>query len=175
MPDRQPNETKNLDTYERPPLSWARAHDLLEIGTTGPRSGFFLATVDANGPPHVAGVGVIWHDGDLYFTSGSDTRKARNLKATPACSLAVNLPGMDLTLEGEATIVTDSATLETAASTYRELGWPARVEGNAFAAPYSAPSAGPPPWDLYRFTYSRVVGMGTAEPGGATLWQFGDV
>jgi hypothetical protein len=173
MPDRQPSQTRNLDIYGSPPLPWARAHDLLETGPHGPLAGFFLATAGSDGRPDMAGVGVIWHDGDLYFTSGPGTRKSQNLKNSPACSIAVKLPGMDLTLDGEAAIVTDPATLETAASIYRELEWPARVEGNGFTAPYSAPSAGPPPWDLYRFTYSRVVGLSTAGPGGATLWQFG--
>lgn len=173
MPDRQPVETRNLDRYGGSPLPWARAHGLLESGPKGPLAGFFLATADPDGRPHAAGVGVVWHDGDLYFTSGPGTRKSRNLQANPACTLAVKLPGMDLTLDGEAATVTDAATLETVAGIYRELGWPAQVEGNAFTAPYSAPSAGPPPWDLYRFTYSRVVGLSTAEPNGATLWQFG--
>lgn len=45
------------------------------------------------------------------------------------------------------------------------------MEGGSFTAPYSAPSAGPPPWDLYRFTYTRVVGLSPAEPT-ATLWYF---
>src|SRR4051812_26083832 len=31
-------------------------------------------TADAGGRPHAAGVGVVWHDGDLYFTSGPGTR-----------------------------------------------------------------------------------------------------
>jgi Pyridoxamine 5'-phosphate oxidase len=172
MPDRQPKETRNLDIYGRPALLWETAHDLLQNGPKGPRAGFFLATVDADGRPHVAGVGVVWHDGDLYFTSGPRTRKARNLKRNPACSLAVNHPGMDLTLEGEATKVTDPVTLEAVAGIYRELGWPATVEGDAFTASFSAPSAGPPPWDLYRVTYSWVVGLNTAGEDGATLWQF---
>jgi hypothetical protein len=173
MPDRQPTETRNLDRYGGPPLPWAGAHNLLETGPKGPLAGFFLATVDPDGCPHAAGVGVVWHDGDLYFTSGPSTRKSRNLKANPACTIAVKLPGMDLTLDGEATKVTNPTTLETVAALYCELGWPAQVEGNAFTAPYSAPSAGPPPWDLYCFTYSRVVGLGTAELNGATLWKFG--
>jgi hypothetical protein len=173
MPERQPSHTRNLDIYGGAPLPWARAHEALETGPKGPRAGFFLATVNPDGRPHLAGVGVIWHDGDLYFTSGPGTRKSRNLEATPACSFAVKLPGIDLTLEGEATIVTDSATLETLAGMYRELGWPATVKDGAFTAPFSAPSAGPPPWHLYRFTYNRVVGLGTAEPDGATLWQVG--
>jgi hypothetical protein len=69
--------------------------------------------------------------------------------------------------------VTDPDTLNTVASIYRELGWPAEVEGGAFTAPFSVPSAGPPPCDLYCFTYTRVVGLSTERPDGATLWQFG--
>jgi nitroimidazol reductase NimA-like FMN-containing flavoprotein (pyridoxamine 5'-phosphate oxidase superfamily) len=93
-------------------LPWARAHDLLQNGPKGPLAGFFLATADPDGRPHAAGVGVVWHDGDLCFTSGGRTRKSRNLQANPACALAVKFPGMDLTMDGEATKVPDTATLE---------------------------------------------------------------
>lgn len=61
---------------------------------------------------------------------------------------------------------------ELSASLYRELGWPAEVEGDAFTAPFSAPSAGPPPWHLYRFTLNTAFGVATAEPYGATRWRF---
>ena len=54
----------------------------------------------------------------------------------------MSLEGIDLVLEGEATRVTDRPTLERLAGLYREGGWPAEVEGEAFTAPYSAPSAG---------------------------------
>ncbi|WP_425456974.1 pyridoxamine 5'-phosphate oxidase family protein [Actinomadura hallensis] len=40
-----------------------------------------------DGRPHAAGVGALWYDGDLYFTSGPGTRKSRDLAANPACSL----------------------------------------------------------------------------------------
>ncbi len=79
---------------------------------------------------------------------------------------------MDLTLDGKATRVTEPAILERVASIYRDIGWPAEVTGDAFTAPYSAPSAGPPPWHLYRFTFHTVVGLSTAEPNGATRWRF---
>jgi hypothetical protein len=49
---------------------------------------------------------------------------------------------------------------------------PAQVEGEAFTAPFGAPSAGPPPWHLYRFTFHTAVGVATAEPHGATRWRF---
>ncbi|MGH2584343.1 MAG: pyridoxamine 5'-phosphate oxidase family protein, partial [Dehalococcoidia bacterium] len=117
-------------------------------------------------------VGTFWLDGDLYFTSGLGTRKSRNLAANPACTISVGLEGIDLVLEGEAVRVTDRATLEEAARLAREGGWPAEVEGDAFTAPFSAPSAGPPPWYLYRFTFHTAFGVATAEPWGATRWRF---
>jgi hypothetical protein len=66
---------------------------------------------------------------------------------------------------------TDPATLEHVAATYRESGWPVEVEGDAFTAPFSAQSAGSPPWNLYEFVFYTVVGVGTAEPHGATRWR----
>jgi hypothetical protein len=46
------------------------------------------------------------------------------------------------------------------------------VEGDTFTAPYSAPSAGPPPWHLFRVTAHTAFGVATAEPHGATRWRF---
>jgi hypothetical protein len=51
--------------------------------------------------------------------------------------------------------------------------WAAEVEGDAFTAPFSAPSAGPPPWNLYYFTLRTAFGVASAEPHGATRWRFG--
>ena len=116
---------------------------------------------------------MLWHDGDLYDVSGPGTRKSRNLATNPVCTVAAALRGIDLTFEGEASRVTDTPTLERLAARYREQGWPAEVEGDAFTAPFSAPSAGPPPWYLYRVTFHTVCGVASAEPYGATRWRFG--
>jgi hypothetical protein len=104
----------------------------------------------------------------LYFTGGAGTRKARNLAANPASTISVKLEGIDLVLEGEATRATDWPTLERVAERYRENGWPAEVEGEAFTAPFSPPSAGPPPWQLYCFILHTAFGVASAEPYGAT-------
>jgi hypothetical protein len=74
--------------------------------------------------------------------------------------------------EGEATRVTDPQILERVVVRYRDGGWPAEVAGDALTAPYSAPSAGPPPWYVYRFTFHTAFGISTAEPWGATRWRF---
>jgi hypothetical protein len=171
MTDREPIETTNLDRYGNAELQWSRPRDLLAASATANTS-FFLGTVRPDGRPHAAAVGALWHDGDLYIASGAETRKSRNLAANPACTISVGLQGIDLILEGQATRVTDQPTLEALARLYREGGWPVQVEGDAFTAPYSAPSAGPPPWQLYRFTVHTAFGVATAEPHGATRWRF---
>jgi len=171
MTDREPIEVTNLDIYGHPALPWSRPHDLL-TSNPPPNTSFFLGTVQPNGHPHSAAIGPMWVDGDYYFTSNLTTRKARNLAENPACTLSIRLAGLDLILEGEAHVVTDPSTLETVAKRYREDGWPAEVKGDAFTAPFMAPSGGPSPWHLFRFTFHTAFGVATEKPDGATRWRF---
>jgi hypothetical protein len=172
MADRTPIKATNLDRYGNAALLWSRPHDLLANAPKEAHRTFFLGSSRPDGRPHSAGVGALWHDGDIYLVSGPTTRKSRNLAANPACTISITLEGIDLVLEGEAKRVTDKPSLEQLAQLYRESGWPVEVEGDAFVAPFSAPSAGPAPWYLYRFTFHTAFGVATAEPHGATRWQF---
>ena len=172
MTEREPVEVTNLDRYGCPALPWSRPRDLLAAGPPQPGTTFVLGTSRPDGRPHAAAIATFWRDGDLYFTSGPGTRKARNLAANRTCTISAGLDGIDLILEGEATRVTDRPTLEEVAGQARAGGWPAEVQGDAFTAPFSAPSAGPPPWHLYRFTFHTAFGVATAEPHGATRWRF---
>jgi hypothetical protein len=172
MVDRQPIETTNLDIYGNDALPWSRPHQALVDLDPSANTTWFLGTAASDRRPHAAGVGALWDGGDIYFTSGPGTRKSKHLASNPACTFSVQLPGIDLVFEGTATRVTDTPTLERIASRYREGGWEPTVEGDGFTAPYSAPSAGPPPWHLYRFTFDRVFGVAGAEPHGATRWSF---
>ncbi|MEV4604526.1 pyridoxamine 5'-phosphate oxidase family protein [Amycolatopsis sp. NPDC049253] len=167
----EPTRTRNLDIYGHAELPWSRARDALIPSPTADLT-FFLTTVRPDGRPHAAGVGAVWDSNALYFTSGPGTLKARLLAANPWCSIGVRLSGVDLTLEGTAARVTDSAALDRLAAVYRSGGWPATVAGDAFTAPYSAPSAGPAPWHVYALTLHTAVGVATTEPHGATRWDF---
>jgi hypothetical protein len=160
----------NLDIYGHPPIPWSRAERHLEAAAG--HDTHFLATVRPDGRPHVAGIGALWVDGKFYFVSGAGTRKSQNLAERADCIISVNLPDLDLVVEGTATKVTDEPTLQRLAERYAAQGWPATVEGDAFNAPYSAPSAGPPPWSLYEFTPTTAFGVATAEPYGAMRWDF---
>jgi hypothetical protein len=71
-------------------------------------------------------------------------------------------------------VVTDPATVARLAETWAAGGWPCRVDesGTALTAEFSAPSAGKPPWHVYRITPVSAVALSTVEPGGATRWQW---
>ncbi len=176
-------QTKNLaDLYELPLLDWdlitARLDDLPQApGAGGPdRHTCWLATIDADGRPHVTGVGAQWFDGAFWFETGRQTRKGRNLARDPRCTLSLATHDFDLVVEGEAHLVTDPEAVAALADVWAAGGWPARVDdtGTALTADFSAPSAGPPPWYVYRITAQRATALGTVEPGGATRWTFPD-
>jgi hypothetical protein len=48
--------------------------------------------------------------------------------------------------------VTDDARLQRIAGVFAEGGWAPTVAGGGFTHEFSAPSAGPPPWYVYKFT-----------------------
>ena len=165
-------DVKNLDIYGSQPLEWSRALRQLEDTSADQHRTCWLATTDPDGRAHIAGVGALWVKDKMYFTSSPRARKSRNLAADPRCAMSVGLGDMDVVIEGSATQVTDETTLQDLAARYNEQGWPARVENGSFTAEFSAPSAGPPPWDLYVLTPENAYGVATAEPYGATRWRF---
>jgi uncharacterized pyridoxamine 5'-phosphate oxidase family protein len=163
---------KNLaDLYGLDPIPWSVALEALESGKPQTQTPF-LATTRPDGRPHVAGVGALWDDGKVFFVSGAGTRKSRNLAENANCAVSMSLTGIDLVVEGTAAKVTDDPTLQRLAARYADQGWPATVKDGAFTHEYSAPSAGPPPWNLYELTPTTVFGVLSAEPGGATRWRF---
>jgi hypothetical protein len=171
-------KTKNLaDLYDLPPLDWADVRRTLASqptqapGTGGPdHHTYWLSTVDADGRPHMTGVGVYWVDGHLFFSGGPGTRKIRNIERDARCAFGVAVEGYDVSLEGRATRVTDDAQLQRIAAVFAEGGWAPTVVDGGFSHEYSAPSAGPPPWYLYEFVPEDAYAVGTKEPGGATRW-----
>jgi pyridoxamine 5'-phosphate oxidase-like protein len=160
---------KNLDIYGAKPIPWSRA--LKQLGSSAAGT-YWLATTNPDGSPHVAGTGALWVDGKVYFVSGTRTRKSRNLAGNPSCVFSVSRPGIDLVLEGTAILVADRPTLLRLAKRYASQGWPVSVSGTALTAEYMAPSAGPPPWNLYVVRPTTVFGVASADPSGATRWRF---
>ena len=173
--------TNLADLYGTPLLDWNAVRARLDQGlsqapgTGGPnRHTCWLATINPDASPHLTGVGALWVDGSFWFETGDGTRKARNLARDPRCSLSVAADDFDLVVEGDAHKVTDPTTVAAMAERWAAAGWPARVDesGSALTADFSAPSAGPPPWFVYRLTPHAATALLTVAPGGATRWRF---
>jgi nitroimidazol reductase NimA-like FMN-containing flavoprotein (pyridoxamine 5'-phosphate oxidase superfamily) len=177
MTVKEPIAEKNLDGYGFPPIDWERVRTALDgiaaLSPLEPSTRYWLGTVRPDGRPHIMPVGILWHDGVFYFSAGAGTQKAKNIARDPRCVLSISTTGIDILAEGTAEKVTDEATLQRIADAFGASagGWHPTVRDSAFWHEYSAPSAGPPPWDLYRVTPATFYGLASAEPFGATRWR----
>ncbi len=125
-------------------MPWAEARRRLADAQT-----YWLATKAPDGRPHVRPVLGVWLGGLLHTTSSPTARKARNLVLNDRCSFSVSADAVDVVLEGTAEKVVDSAHLQRVADAYvSKYGWPPTVKDGAFDAPYGAPTAGPPPYEV---------------------------
>jgi hypothetical protein len=169
------------DQYELPTMDLAAVRARLDRGfdqapgAGGPdRHTCWLSTINADGSPHVTGIGALWADGAFWFETGAGTRKGRNLARDARCALSLALDEFDVVVDGTATQVADRETVAARAAEWAAGGWPCEVDasGTALTAPFSAPSAGRPPWQVYRIEPSAITALMTVEPGGATRWAF---
>ena len=172
-------DAKNLaDLYGLPLVPWELVEARLSggslAGTDRPDNRSWLATVNPDGSPHLTGLGPLWVDGCFYVTTGETTRKGRNLARDPRCTLGISTEDFDLSADAEAAMVTDPAVVADLAGRWNDGGWPASPDasGVALTAEFRAPSAGPPPWRVYRLTPRAITVVLAAAPGGATRWTF---
>ena len=163
-------ETTNLDIYGHAPLPWSRAEQALEAAI-GQDITHFLATVRPDGRPHIAGVGALWVDGKFYFVSGAGTRKSQNLAERRRLRHLGQADRPRSRRRGLGREGDRRADAPASRRALRRAGLAGDRRGRR-VAPYSAPSAGPPPWDLYEFTPTIAFGVAGAEPHGATRWNF---
>jgi len=71
---------------------------------------FWLSTVRPDGRPHVTPLLAVWTAAGLYFATGDQERKARNLHHNDQCVMTTGtnvLDGLDITVEGRARLVGD--------------------------------------------------------------------
>jgi hypothetical protein len=162
-----------------PPVNWAEIIEKLDAGSAPAPDAHnarttWLATVNADGSPHVTAVGAVWVDGSFCFQTGAGTKKSRNVARDPRCSVAVSIRDADVVVEGDAARVTDPGTVARIAKVWADSGWPVEPDesGSGITAPFNAPSQGPPPWNVYRIEpRSATVVLGT-EPGGLSRFTF---
>lgn len=100
------------------PTTWQAAEEVLENAQLS-----WLATVRADGRPHVTPLVAVWFDGALHFTTGPEEQKAVNLAVNPNVVVTTGTStwdeGLDVMVEGPALRVTDPGTLERLAAAWR--------------------------------------------------------
>ncbi|WP_432562662.1 pyridoxamine 5'-phosphate oxidase family protein [Kineococcus sp. SYSU DK003] len=150
---------------EATPVPWEQA---LEQLTTADR--WLLTSVRPDGRPHQTPLVGAVHDGALWFCSGPDERKSRNLAGNPA--VVVTSPGgpggLDVVVEGSSEVVTDESVLrevaEAMAAAHGE-SWRFTVAGGRF-------HHGPGHATVYRVRPRAGFGFATGNPPGQTRWTF---
>jgi hypothetical protein len=150
---------------------WETARQIVE--TT--QATYWLATARPDGRPHVIPIMAVWMNGRLFFAAGQRTRKARNLVFDSHCVVAVEQEPLDLVIEGSARKTRDNEILRSVAERYASIyDWHVTVRDGAFHDTGGAPTAGPPPYDVYEVTPRTAFGLPVGESFGPTRWHFGE-
>ena len=136
-------------------LPWAWAAERLTNSHN-----YLLTTVRPDGRPHAMVVWGIWLGNAYYFSTGADTRKAKNLAHNPNCVLCNENAEEAVIVEGQAC---QSQLAEVPAAAFglyeKKYGW--KLD----------PEMGP----IYRVTPRVVFAMPEKSfPAGATRWLFGE-
>lgn len=173
MTSKEPESAELLTAEATTVIPWPEAQARLELA-----SSYWIATVRSDGRPHVRPVLAVWVDGSLFSSTGPTTQKGRNLARDSRCAITVDSEGLDLVVEGHAVKVNDEAKLKLVAEAYAsKYEWPVTVRSGALHDAEGAPTAGPPPYEVYEIVPSVVFAFGTDESFAprSTRWRFSSV
>jgi len=145
---------------------WAVANERLEQAEV-----FWLSTVRPDGRPHVTPLLAVWLDSALYFCTGEDERKAKNLAHNAHCVLTTGCnalnEGLDLVVEGDAVRVNDEARLQRLADRYAaKYDWHYSVRDGAFLGDAGNIAL------VYEVAPTRAFGFGKGTSFSQTRWRF---
>jgi nitroimidazol reductase NimA-like FMN-containing flavoprotein (pyridoxamine 5'-phosphate oxidase superfamily) len=132
-------------------LPWAWAETRLVASRN-----YWLSTASESGRPHAMPVWGIWLADAFFFSTGTQSRKARHLARDPRCCITTEHAAEAVIVEGTAAPLADASLAAAAAERY--------------AAKYGQPP--PPPW--YRVQPEVVFGLIEQEAlfaGTATRWR----
>jgi len=137
---------------------------------------FWLSTVRPDGRPHVTPLIAVWEDDALWFTTGPEERKAKNLESNTSCVMTTGSSAMvsnalDVVLEGVAKQVTDESVLERVAQAFaHKYGteiWDFVVADGAFADRSGGGRA-----IVFRLRPVRGLGFRKGDSFSQTTWRF---
>jgi general stress protein 26 len=148
---------------------WSRAREELAGAEL-----YWLSTVRPDGRPHVTPLLGIWLEGALYFCTGEDERKAKNLSANRHCILTTGrsaIEGLDLVIEGTAKGVSDHAELGRVADTYESKYGPHFAEPDGTWAGLGD-AIRQAEVLVFRVAPEVGFGFGKGQPFSQTRWSF---
>jgi hypothetical protein len=150
------------------PIDWDEARQLFAAERS-----YWVATTSGDGRPHVRPVLAVWVDERIYSTTSPAARKGRNLTSRPSAALTARAPTMDIVIEGRIAWIDDPHRLRRIGAAYQDkYAWPVTVAGNAFTAPYGAPTAGHPPYRVYELIPTVAYAFGTGSNLGERSTKF---
>jgi len=151
------------------PTEWSEAHERLETAEI-----FWISTVRRDGRPHVTPLIAVLLDGSLYFCTGPDEQKARNLERNRHCILTTGCndidEGLDVVVEGDAVRLTEETALHRVAELYESKygpEWHFDVKDGAFA--HSAGTA-----LVFEVAPRKAFGFRKGDEFSQTRWRFPD-
>lgn len=168
------NVTAEIHGFSHPdaaPTPWTAALEQVAAAET-----FWISTVRPDGRPHVTPLIAVWYGDALWFTTGPDERKARNLAANPACVLTTGRSdlatgGLDVMLEGSAEQVAGAAELDPIAAAfaakYGTETWHFTVRDGVFRGQGSAGRV-----LVFRLRPQRGLGFRKGDVFSQTTWRF---
>jgi PPOX class probable F420-dependent enzyme len=121
--------------------------------------GYWISTTCPDGRPHSVPIWGLWLHDEFAFSTGAQSKKARNLRTEPRVVIGVEPSDDSIVLEGHARLVEDAARK--------------RDFVDAYAAKYGWAMESEP---MYSVTPSVAFYFSSAEGefvGGATRWIFG--
>ncbi len=158
------------------PLPWEAAIEVLDTAEV-----FWLTTVRPDNRPHVTPLIAVWIHDALYFSTGDEEQKARNLAMNPQVSLTtgcnvLNEEGLDLVIEGVASRVIDRGRLGAVADRYLEKygeSWRFTIGDDALIHATESTETGEPIKALvFRVAPVTVFGFGKGAIFSQTRWRF---
>jgi uncharacterized pyridoxamine 5'-phosphate oxidase family protein len=133
---------------------------------------YWITTVRPDGRPHVTTLIAVLVDDALYFCTGPEERKARNLAQNPHCVLTTGCntyeEGLDVVVESDAVNVRDDARLQRIADAYEtKYGseWHFDVRDGAFH--HDAGMA-----LVFEVAPTTAFGFRKGDPFSQTRWRF---
>ena len=113
-------EIHGFSEADSTPTPWAAGLEQLRSADS-----YWLSTVRPDGRPHVTPLIAVWHAEALWFATGPEERKSKNLAGNPSYVLTTGRSdlvegALDLMIEGRAEMVTNDAELEPVAIAFAD-------------------------------------------------------